>query len=125
MGHVSNYYLGEPISDDEVAAVQAASEKIGIDVLNTRSAYCSLTYVAFLTVDIHCRVVKNGTSDFTLLVASADTSQSAAVHEIEVKGGNKAKLTVQYGDFSGALNKVIAALKEVLSCIHKYLGALV
>jgi len=38
LGHVSNYYLGDPIADDEVAAVQAAAEKIGIDVLNTRSA---------------------------------------------------------------------------------------
>jgi len=36
LGHISNYYLGEPINDDEVAAVQAAAEKIGIDVLNTR-----------------------------------------------------------------------------------------
>lgn len=37
-GHVSNYYLGEPITDDEVAAVQAAAEKLGVDVLNTRYA---------------------------------------------------------------------------------------
>ena len=36
LGHVSNYYLGEPIDDDEVAVVQAAAEKLGIDVLNTR-----------------------------------------------------------------------------------------
>jgi dipeptidyl-peptidase-3 len=36
LGHVSNYYLGEPISDSEVAAVQAAAEKIDIDVLDTR-----------------------------------------------------------------------------------------
>ena len=35
-GHVSNYYLGEPILDDEVAAIQAIAEKLGIDVLNTR-----------------------------------------------------------------------------------------
>jgi dipeptidyl-peptidase III len=35
-GHVSNYYEGEPIEDDEVAAVQAGAEKIGVDVLNTR-----------------------------------------------------------------------------------------
>ncbi|KJA27223.1 hypothetical protein HYPSUDRAFT_35833 [Hypholoma sublateritium FD-334 SS-4] len=93
LGHISNYYLGEPINDDEVAAVQAASEKIGIDVLNTR-------------------VIKNSYADFTLLVASADTSQSVAVHEVEVKGRSKAKLTVQHGDFSGALAKVVAALKE-------------
>ena len=36
LGHVSNYYLGEPIADEEVAAVQATAEKIGVDVLNTR-----------------------------------------------------------------------------------------
>lgn len=36
LGQVSNYYLGEPITDEEVAAVQAAAEKIGVDVLNTR-----------------------------------------------------------------------------------------
>jgi dipeptidyl-peptidase-3 len=35
-GHVSNYYLGQTITDEEVAAVQAAAEKIGVDVLNTR-----------------------------------------------------------------------------------------
>lgn len=35
-GHISNYYLGEVITDDEVAAVQSAAEKLGIDVLNTR-----------------------------------------------------------------------------------------
>jgi dipeptidyl-peptidase III len=35
-GHVSNYYMGQIISDNEVAAVQAAAEKLGIDVLNTR-----------------------------------------------------------------------------------------
>lgn len=72
---------------------------------------------SFLTVVIHHRVVKNGPSNFTLLVASADTSQSVAVHEIEVRGGSKAKLTIQYGDFSGALVKVVAALKEVHLCI--------
>jgi len=35
-GHISNYYLGEVITDDEVAAVQSAAEKLGVDVLNTR-----------------------------------------------------------------------------------------
>ncbi|KAF8201843.1 aflatoxin-detoxifizyme [Pholiota molesta] len=93
LGHISNYYLGEPINDDEVAAVQAAAEKIGIDVLNTR-------------------VVKNGPNNFTLLVASADATQSAAIHEIDTKSGDKAKLQVQYGDFSDALTKVVDALKE-------------
>jgi dipeptidyl-peptidase III len=36
LGHVSNYYLGETPSDEEVAAVQVAAEKLGVDVLNTR-----------------------------------------------------------------------------------------
>ncbi|KAF5330737.1 hypothetical protein D9619_005755 [Psilocybe cf. subviscida] len=92
LGQTSNYYLGEVINDDEVAAVQAAAEKIGIDVLNTR-------------------VVKNGPKDFTLLVASANTTQPAAVHEIDA-AGDKATLKVQYGDFSSDLVKVVEALKE-------------
>ena len=36
LGHVSNYYLGEPPTDEEVAAIQAAAEKHDISVLNTR-----------------------------------------------------------------------------------------
>ena len=35
-GHISNYYLGEIIQDEEVAAVQAAAEKLGVAVENTR-----------------------------------------------------------------------------------------
>lgn len=35
-GHVSNYYPGEVITDEEVSAVQQAAEKLGIDILNTR-----------------------------------------------------------------------------------------
>jgi len=46
-GQVSNYYLGEPITDDEVAAIQTAAEKIGMDILNTRYARpLSLPYTA-------------------------------------------------------------------------------
>jgi len=60
-------------------------------------------------------VLKNGPNDFTLLVASAHT-QPPALHEIDVSGGGKAKLTVQYGDFSEDLAKVVAALKEVRNC---------
>jgi dipeptidyl-peptidase-3 len=36
LGQISNYYLGPPVTDEEVAAVQKAAEKIGVDVLNTR-----------------------------------------------------------------------------------------
>jgi dipeptidyl-peptidase-3 len=56
--------------------------------------------------------VKNGPKDFTLLVASANTTQPAAVHEIDA-AGDKATLKVQYGDFSKDLAKVVEALKEV------------
>jgi dipeptidyl-peptidase-3 len=91
LGHVSNYYLGEVITDEEVAAVQVAAENFAIDVMNTR-------------------VRKNGPGDFTLLVASA-TPHPHTTHEIELKA-NKVKLTVEYGDFAGPLQKAIAALEE-------------
>ncbi|KAA1471181.1 aflatoxin-detoxifizyme [Dentipellis sp. KUC8613] len=91
LGHVSNYYLGQTITDDEVAAVQAAAEKIGIDVLNTR-------------------VRKNGPNDFDLLVASVNP-QSSVAHDIQVQGAT-AKLNVIYGDFSQSLKKAVDALTE-------------
>ncbi|KZT68119.1 dipeptidyl-peptidase III [Daedalea quercina L-15889] len=90
-GHVSNYYPGEPILDDEVAAIQATAEKLGIDVLNTR-------------------VRKDDSNSFTLLVASA-RPKPASLHEIEVMGKG-VQLTVEYGDFAGPLQKAVAALKE-------------
>ncbi|KAG6818124.1 hypothetical protein H0H87_000029 [Tephrocybe sp. NHM501043] len=91
LGHVSNYYLGQPVSDEDVAAVQKAAENLGIDVLNTR-------------------VVKNGPDDFTLLVASAD-SHPPATHIVDLKS-SKATLKVEYGDFSGPLKAVVDALHE-------------
>ncbi|KAI0371497.1 aflatoxin-detoxifizyme [Pilatotrama ljubarskyi] len=91
LGHVSNYYLGEPPTDEEVAAIQAAAEKLDISVLNTR-------------------VRKDGPDDFTLLVASADP-QARTFHEIQILD-KKAKLTVEYGDFADSLRKVVSALAE-------------
>ncbi|KAI0650861.1 aflatoxin-detoxifizyme [Trametes meyenii] len=91
LGHVSNYYLGEAPTDEEVAAVQEAAEKIDVSVLNTR-------------------VRKDGPESFTLLVASADSAASTS-HDITVLD-KKAKLTVQYGDFSDALGKAVSALTE-------------
>jgi dipeptidyl-peptidase-3 len=90
-GHVSNYYLGEVITDEEVTAVQQAAEKFEVDIMNTR-------------------VRKNGPGDFTLLVASA-RKQASAFHELTTQAVN-AKLTVEYGDFSEPLTKVVAALQE-------------
>ncbi|THH01420.1 hypothetical protein EW026_g1264 [Hermanssonia centrifuga] len=90
-GEVSNYYLGEPVTDEEVAAIQAAAEKIGVDVLNTR-------------------VKKDSQTEFTLLVASVNV-ESSAVHDIDILD-KQAKLTVQYGDFAEDLTKTVAALVE-------------
>ncbi|KAJ3804498.1 aflatoxin-detoxifizyme [Lentinula lateritia] len=90
-GHVSNYYLGEVISDEEVGDVQTAAENLGVDVLNTR-------------------LRKNGPEDFTLLVASAQSTPSA-IHYISGKSGSF-KLTVEYGDHAAALKKVVVSLQE-------------
>ena len=48
LGHISNYYLGEPINDNEVADVQTGAEKIGVDVLNTRFFFLCHYLLAFL-----------------------------------------------------------------------------
>ena len=58
------------------------------------------------------RIVKNGPNDFTLLVASAQT-QAHVAHEIDTKHGEKAKLNVQYGDFSADLVNVVKPLGKV------------
>ena len=46
-------------------------------------------------------------------MASAQT-QAHAFHEIDTKQEDKAKLKVQYGDFSADLAKVVKALEEVI-----------
>jgi dipeptidyl-peptidase-3 len=56
-------------------------------------------------------VKKNSATDFTLLVASAQTLPDIA-HSIEVSG-EKATLTIRYGDFADPLKKVNLALREV------------
>ncbi|TFK94857.1 aflatoxin-detoxifizyme [Polyporus arcularius HHB13444] len=91
LGHVSNYYLGEPPTDEEVTAIQAAAEKLNIDVLNTR-------------------VRKDSPDNFTLLVASAE-KRASALHEIKILDRH-AKLNVEYGDFAESLQKAVAALTE-------------
>ena len=45
-------------------------------------------------------------------MASAQT-QGHVSHEIDTKQGDKAKLNVQYGDFSADLVKVVKALEKV------------
>ncbi|KAL5533047.1 hypothetical protein ACEPAF_4823 [Sanghuangporus sanghuang] len=90
-GHVSNYYIGEPITDEEVLAIQTAAEKEGIDVLNTR-------------------VEKVNPNKFILHVASVD-SQSKATHEVKANT-LEFSLEVRYGDFTTALQKSVNNLKE-------------
>ncbi|KAJ7155971.1 aflatoxin-detoxifizyme [Mycena crocata] len=87
-GHISNYYLGETISDNEVADIQAATEKLGIDILNTR-------------------VEKVNDTTFTILVASSKTQP-----EVTVDLGKGSTLTVKYGDMEKPLAKAVACLQE-------------
>jgi len=82
LGHISNYYPGEVISDEEVAAVQGAAEKNDVNVLNTR-------YVVHFKASLglnRARVRKISSTEFTLLVASSEDQPPAnAEHEIEVE----------------------------------------
>ncbi|KAF7304876.1 Dipeptidyl peptidase 3 [Mycena kentingensis (nom. inval.)] len=87
-GHVSNYYLGKTITDEEVASVQVAAENMGVDILNTR-------------------VQKDSATSFTLLVASADTRAN-----LTADLGNGATLTVKYGDMQSYLAKTNVHLGE-------------
>ncbi|KAJ7109371.1 aflatoxin-detoxifizyme [Mycena epipterygia] len=87
-GHVSNYYLGEPILDSEVADIQAATEKLGIDILNTR-------------------VKKDNSTTFTVLVASAKSQP-----DVTVDLGKGSTLTVKYGDMQKPLAKAVSCLQE-------------
>ncbi|VDB82956.1 unnamed protein product [Peniophora sp. CBMAI 1063] len=92
LGHVSNYYLGKPPTDDDVAAIQKAAEKEGVDVLNTR-------------------VQKDSDKEFTLLVASAEPQPSKTV-ELDLFTNTPGKLTIKYGDYAPSLKRVAAALTE-------------
>ena len=57
-----------------------------------------------------CSVRKDSPDSFALLIASAETKPKE-VHEFKI-GDRHAKLSVEYGDFSGPLSKTVAALKE-------------
>ncbi|KAG8924473.1 hypothetical protein FRC02_010405 [Tulasnella sp. 418] len=96
-GHVSNYYLGETITDEEVELVQKAAERLGLAVENTR-------------------VRKNSSKSFTLLVASASKSAPETLQSSEVVLSEEEgiKLTVQYGDFADALAKSAEALENAI-----------
>lgn len=89
-GHVSNYYPGSKvITDDEAAKIQAFAEKIGLDIENTR-------------------VRKDSHTSFAILVASADEKKA----EKHPEAFDKVNITIEYGDHSAALKKVVAALEE-------------
>ena len=108
-GHISNYYPSKLIiNDEEVAAVQAASEKLSIDILNTR--YEANLLSGHPVFSLVSRVVKNGPDDCTLLIASADKKDDVE-HSVDVNG-KTIKLTVRHGDYSADLTKVVEALKE-------------
>ncbi|KAJ7774615.1 peptidase family M49-domain-containing protein [Mycena maculata] len=87
-GHISNYYLGETISDNEVADIQTATEKLGVDILNTR-------------------VKKENSNHFSVLVASAKLQP-----DVTVDFGKGSKLTIKYGDMQKPLAKAVSCLQE-------------
>lgn len=91
-GHISNYYLGQLTTKDEVDAIQTAAEKLGIDILNTR-------------------VRKDGPSDFTLLVASAEKNTNIKEETISINGQTMT-LKIEYGDHSEAMRRSVDALKK-------------
>lgn len=91
-GHISNYYLGQLTTKDEVDAIQTAAEKLGIDIINTR-------------------VRKDGPNDFTLLVASADKNTSIKEETISING-QTVTLKIEYGDHSEAMRRSVDALKK-------------
>lgn len=63
--------------------------------------------------------MKNDSSSFTLLVASADKTKPFTEHEMVSKSGDRVKLKVEYGDFSADLEKVNEALTEVSRSVLK------
>ncbi|KAG8859362.1 hypothetical protein FRB96_004577 [Tulasnella sp. 330] len=85
-GHVSNYYLGETIQDNEVELIQKESERLGLAVENTRS--------------------------FDLLIASALKEAPNSKSTAAATSDSKIKVNVEYGDFSEALQKSANALEE-------------
>ncbi|KAJ7721691.1 aflatoxin-detoxifizyme [Mycena olivaceomarginata] len=80
--------VGKPNQGQQVADIQTAAEKLGIDLLNTR-------------------VKKESSTSFILLVASAKLQP-----DITVDLGKGSTLTVKYGDLQEALTKVVASLAE-------------
>jgi dipeptidyl-peptidase-3 len=91
-GHISAYYLGLAPTDAEVAAVQTAAEKLGLDLFNTR-------------------VRKDAPGKLALLVASAET-RPAAQHTLDLPNDREGKLSIEYGDFANAMAKAAAHLTE-------------
>ncbi|KAG8890863.1 hypothetical protein FRB98_004908 [Tulasnella sp. 332] len=92
-GHVSNYYLGETIQDNEVELIQKESERLGLAVENTR-------------------VRKNNDRSFDLLIASALKEAPNSKSTAAATSDSKIKVNVEYGDFSEALQKSANALEE-------------
>ncbi|CEL59855.1 dipeptidyl-peptidase 3 [Rhizoctonia solani AG-1 IB] len=89
-GHVSNYYPGkEIINNEEAEKIQKFVEKIGLDVENTR-------------------VLKESDTTFVILIASADEKPD----EKHPKAFDDVDIIVRYGDYSSALKKAVGALSE-------------
>ncbi len=97
------------IDDVEVADLQIAAEKLGIDILNTRCV--DSPYISdLLHLTAMDSVEKQSSTAYVLHVAS--TQQCEVEHEVSVKGAS-ATFKIQHGDFAEALQKVVSELEEV------------
>ncbi|KAH8833631.1 aflatoxin-detoxifizyme, partial [Flagelloscypha sp. PMI_526] len=104
-GHTSNYYLGEPMSDAEISAVQSAAESISLDVLNTR-------------------VRKNALGDYTILVASVDKKEGQTASISNLAGHPNAQLKVDFQTGSVEAHKEGSThwVKDVGPVVESYIG---
>lgn len=95
-GHVTNYYpKSSSITKDEVEAVNFALAEKGIMPENTR-------------------VVKNAEKDFTVLVASALTSNATDYYPESFETKDGVKITFKFGDHSKEFEKIVENLELAL-----------
>lgn len=103
-GHISNYYPDSKvtITKKDVEIINEALASRGIMPENTR-------------------ITKTAEGEFTVLVASANTSNTTSYYPqepIEVtKNGSKLSISIKFGDHSKEFKEIVANLKEALKYV--------
>lgn len=124
-GHISNYYLGEVASTDEIDLIQSLCDAAGVSTLNTRSVTFPFVLFRFVRTASHGhsrfpqlteqymhRLAKKSATEFTLHIASA-SSTLPTTYPATLTSGDMI-CTLQGGDFSAALAITNAELKEAI-----------